>query len=194
MTQYPEHIPTTHHPSTDAWFIRLFPCGGILLGINRPPRACVVNGIACGVKSGGSAIAGPSAARFCKWFPGHILQYLYRRGSTRPHARSDGCPLCLLGQISGVSSAPWWTIRPKNEWTVCPIAFRCLAYTSSRLFSSSPCFCSGSPGWLLHQGKEQAGRKALAKLRGRNYATLLAPSFFYFLSADVRIDHRLSEH
>lgn len=142
--------------------------------------ACVVNAVACGIQIGTSTPGVLYLGRLLLGFANGFLvtfSNIYTAEVAPAHMR--GVMVALFAYWVNIGSILGAVVDNKTKERMDRLSYRiplsCLYIVPALLFIAL-FFVPESPRWLLHRGKEQAARKALEKLRGKSYATLLAPT------------------
>lgn len=141
--------------------------------------ACVVNAVACGIQIGTSTPGVLYLGRLLLGFANGFLvtfSNVYTAEVAPAHMR--GVMVALFAYWVNIGSILGAVVDNKTKERMDRLSYRvplsCLYIVPALLFIAL-FFVPESPRWLLHRGKDQAARKALEKLRGKSYATLLAP-------------------
>ncbi|KAJ5669506.1 hypothetical protein N7462_010576 [Penicillium macrosclerotiorum] len=142
--------------------------------------ACIVNAIACGIQIGTTS---PGVLYFGRLLLGFANGFLvtfsniYTAEVAPAHMR--GVMVALFAYWVNIGSILGAVVDNKTKERLDALSYRiplaCLYIVPTLLFIAL-FFVPESPRWLLHRGRDEAARKALEQLRGRSYATLLAPS------------------
>ncbi|KAJ5899615.1 hypothetical protein N7495_004359 [Penicillium taxi] len=142
--------------------------------------ACIVNAVAVGIQIGTTTPGVLYLGRLLLGFAnGFLVTFSNIWTSEVAPSHLRGVMVALFSFWVNIGSIIGAVVDNSTQVRLDKLSYRiplaCLYIVPVVLFVAL-FFVPESPRWLLHRGKEQQARKALERLRGKSYATLLAIS------------------